>query len=394
MPDPLGRACKFLGDPRPCVTAVDIAIVRPGRSSVDHAWLMWGINAPPTRAAISAFQSGTTRKRISRSNLAKVKLPIPPLSEQRRIVAEIEKHFTRLDAAVASLQRARANLKRYRASVLKAACEGRLVPTEAELARREGRSYEPAWVLLERILKEGRTHWEAQDGRRGKYQEPQLPDASGLPPVPEGWVWTSLGQVSEIQGGIQKHPKRAPRENTYPFLRVANVLRGQLDLNEVHRIELFPGELEKLCLQTGDLLIVEGNGSPREIGRMAIWKGEIVASSTSGLYTLSVSKVARLPIPLPPSAEQQRIVAEVERHMSLIQAAENVVEANLKRAEPLRQAILRRAFEGKLVPQDPTDEPASVLLDRIRKERQQREKAGDGARRRSSLRRTAQETLL
>ena len=123
-------------------------------------------------------------------------LPLPPFPEQRRIVAEIEKQFTRLDAAVAALRRTRANLKRYRASVLHAACSGELVPTEAELARAEGREYEPADVLLERILAERRARWEAQEKRRGKYQEPAAPDTSDLPTLPEGWVWVTLGQIS------------------------------------------------------------------------------------------------------------------------------------------------------------------------------------------------------
>lgn len=364
---------------------------------------------------------GTTIAGVTKKQLVELPVWLPPLPEQRRIVAEIEKHFTRLDAAVASLRRARVNLKRYRASVLRAACEGRLVPTEAELAHQEGRQYEPASVLLERTLKERRARWGAQPGRRGAYREPQPPDTSNFPPLPEGWTWATLGQISEIQGGIQKQPKRAPRSHAFPFLQVANVFRGRLDLGQIHSIELFGGELDKLRLEPGDLLIVEGNGSVSEIGRMAIWDGSIpncvhqnhiirarmlgglfpqfasaywnspegtarvvgVAASTSGLYTLSVSKISVLPVPLPPLVEQQRIVAEVERHLSVIQAAENVVVANLKRAERLRQAILQRAFQGKLVPQDPSDEPASVLLERIRQEREQAEETSATRRRRS-----------
>ena len=408
MPDPLGRACIYRGDPKTAVTAVDVCIVRTGVNGPDHHWLAWFVNAPEFRDNVVLLQSGSTRKRISRKNLATIALPVPPLPEQRRIVAEIEQQFSRLDASVAALRRVQTNLKRYRASVLRAACEGKLVPTEAELARLECRDYEPSDQLLERILAERRAHWEAQEKRRGRYVEPSPPDPSDLPELPEGWAWATVAQLAEIQGGIQKQPKRAPADNPFPFLRVANVLRGSLDLQEVHKIELFSGELDKLRLFSGDLLIVEGNGSPSQIGRMAIWKGEIedcvhqnhiirarlysglipqyvesywnspigasgvskVASSTSGLYTLSVSKVSDLPVPLPPLAEQHRIIAEVERRLSVVQQAEGAVEVNLTRAERLRQSILKQAFSGKLIPQDPNDEPASMLLQRIRAKRE------------------------
>ena len=354
--------------------------------------------------------------------------PLPPLPEQHRIVAAIEQHLTRLAAAVTALQRVQANLQRYRASVLKTACEGKLVPTAAALARAEGRDYEPADRLLARILVERRARWAAQPKRRGRYKEPAPPDTSALPQLPEGWAWATIGQAAEIQGGIQKQPKRRPAHNPFPYLRVANVLRGQLDLEEVHQIELFPGELEKLRLLRDDLLIVEGNGSPSQIGRMAIWKGEVpvcvhqnhiirarvlggttpqfvesywnsprgssgvlnVASSTSGLYTLSVSKVSNLPIPLPPLAEQRRIVAEVERCLSVIRQAEATVAASLQRAERLRQSILKQAFSGQLVPQDPNDEPAAVLLARIQAQRAAAETAAKAQRkpRRRRARRT------
>ena len=111
-------------------------------------------------------------------------------------MAEIEKQFTRLDASVAALKRVQGNLKRYRASVLKAACEGTLVPTETELARAEGRDYETADRLLERILSERRARWEAQENRRGNYKEPVAPDTSDLPELPEGWVWATWSQLS------------------------------------------------------------------------------------------------------------------------------------------------------------------------------------------------------
>ncbi len=136
---------------------------------------------------ITQLGAGTTFKEVSGAKAARVPCPLPPLPEQHRIVAEIEKHLTRLDASVAALQRARANLKRYRAAVLKAACEGRLVPTEAELARAEGREFEPADVLLNRILRERRARWEVD--------EHDTPDMRALPELPEGWTWVTVGQL-------------------------------------------------------------------------------------------------------------------------------------------------------------------------------------------------------
>jgi len=341
-------------------------------------------------------------------------IPLAPLNEQRRIVEAIEALFSRLDAGIAALKRAQANLKRYKASVLKAACEGRLVPQDPD--------DEPASELLARILAERRAKWEAEElakyeakGKkppknwRDKYPEPQPPDTSDLPELPEGWVWVNFASVADVQGGIQKQPTRKPKNNPYPYLRVANVQRGALDLSEISEFELFEGELEKWRLEPGDLLIVEGNGSKDQIGRCAIWTGEIedcvhqnhiirarfseiipeyvgyflnspdgisamieVASSTSGLYTLSVSKVNAISFPLPPIDEQRHIVDEVERLLSVINEMQEFFAVSLKRAERLRQSILKDAFAGRLVPQDPDDEPASVLLERIRAEREQR----------------------
>ena len=122
--------------------------------------------------------------------------PLSPLPEQHRIVAAIEQHLTRLAAAVTALQRVQANLQRYRASVLKTACEGKLAPTAAALARAEGRAYEHADRLLARILVERRARWAAQPKRRGRYKEPAPPDTSTLPQLPEGWVWAILAQIS------------------------------------------------------------------------------------------------------------------------------------------------------------------------------------------------------
>ena len=146
-------------------------IVFPNQRSFHNTYLQYFLNQWEFVSFVIRLNTGD-RPRVDFDQFSDYSIPLPPLPEQHRIVAEIEKQFTRLDASVAALKRAQANLRRYRASVLKAACEGKLVPTEADLARVEGRDYEPASQLLDRILTERRAHWESQEKRRGKYKEP------------------------------------------------------------------------------------------------------------------------------------------------------------------------------------------------------------------------------
>ena len=359
-----------------------------------------------SREMIQELGGGTTFKEISGAVAATIPFALAPLPEQRRIVAEIEKQCTRLDAAETALKRVEANLKRYRASVLKAACEGKLVPTEAELAEAEGRDYEHAEQLLERVLAERRAWWESQEKRRGKYKEPATPDISDLPKLPEGWVWATLSSVSEVRLGRQRSPKRATGPNMRPYLRAANVTWDGLNLSDVKEMDFNPSEFETYRLMPGDIVLNEASGSPDEVGKPAIWNNQIngccfqntlirvrafprivpflfyhlMADARSGnlgraargvgIHHLGAERTASWIIALPPLEEQQRIVAEIEKKLSVIQHTESTVAANLRRIEQLRQSILKRAFCGRLVPQDTDDEPASVLLERIRAERE------------------------
>lgn len=402
----------------PAIVKADCIRVRVNERIVSPRYLMWALNSRQTRRRATSLIHGVSRPRLNLSSLRKLEVPLAPSGQQVAIVGEIETQFSRLDAGLAALERAQANLDRYRSSVLRAACEGRLVPTEAELAHAEGREYEPAEQLLERILAERRRHWEEaqlekmrakgkapkDDGWKKKYKEPEPPDTGDLAELPEGWCWARMEQLGDVIGGLTKNRNRQKLELSLPYLRVANVYANCLDLKEVHEIGVKESELDRTLLEVDDLLIVEGNGSLDQIGRVARWDGSIdrcahqnhlikvrlyvkasapyvlqwllsregrriiarVASSTSGLYNLSLSKVANLPVPLPPLAEQVRIAEEVQRLESVTNAARSQVRANRTRASLLRQSILKRAFEGKLVPQDPDDEPASALLERIR----------------------------
>ena len=346
---------------------------------------------------------GTTINGVTKKQLRELPVLLPPLAEQHRIVAEIETQFTRLDASVAALRRAQANLKRYRASVLKAACEGRLVPTEAELAGSEGRDYEPAGVLLERILAERRARWESQEKRRGKYKEPSAPDASVLPELPEGWVWSAIGQCFEVYVGAT--PRRS-RED-YWNGEVPWVSSGEVSFNRItstrESITIEGLKNTSTDLHPAGTVLLGMIGEGRTRGQVSILDKPACNSQNSAAIrvseagtapefvfyflwsqyqetrqigsgnnqpALNKSRVQEIIFPLPPLAEQTRIVAEVERRLSVIQQTEATVETSLARAERLRQSILKQAFSGKLVPQDPDDEPASALLERIRAERE------------------------
>jgi type I restriction enzyme S subunit len=400
MPDPLGRATIFPGDEHRSVTAIDVCIIRAGQSRVNHRWLMWTVNSPAIRQSIAALQRGTTRTRISRRNLAAIKVPVPPSAEQERIVAEIDKQFTGLDAAVAALKRAKANLERYRAAVLKAACEGRLVPTEAELASREGRSYEVGEQVLARILKERRANWEADqlarmhtagtlpknDDWKRKYREPPSPDTTNLPRPPEGWAWVSLDQVFLMRRGrLGVRPRSDPRYfgGCYPFVQIGDLpsdggtIRGcRQTLNEkgVLVSKIFPKGSVLLAI-VGDTIAKTGilsfdsccpdslvglHGASEPLSSFA----EAYLTSTKlslrrasyasgGQPNINLAMLRSYPLPLPPEAEQTRIAMKIQCSLSTIDALQKTVSRRILSADRLRQSILKSAFEGRLVPHDP-----------------------------------------
>jgi type I restriction enzyme S subunit len=361
---------------------------------------MFAINAPQTRTKIAAFQSGSTRKRISKGNLSTIPVPVPLRAEQDRVVAEIEKHFTRLDDAVATLERVQASLKRARASVLKAAVEGRLVPTEAELARGEGRTYEPASVLLERILADRKRKHEEAHGKK-KYKPPFEPDAEGLRELPEGWFRATVDQLAlSVQYGTSA--KCSSDDLGVPVLRMGNIVDGRLVYEGLKYLPQDHDEFPDQLLQPGEVLFNRTN-SPELVGKTAVFGGytrpvacasylirvrlspeiqpgflsHLINSSQGRAWVRSVvtqqvgqanvngTKLRNYLVPVPPAAEQTRIIAEVERRLSVFDALEQIVKRNLARCTGLRQSILARAFSGKLVSQDANDEPASALLARI-----------------------------
>lgn len=344
----------------------------PASTSLDYKFLFHFI----CTVKLDELSRATTVPSVRKSDIEQIKIPVPPIAKQKELVAEIEKQFTRLDAGVKALKRVQANLKRYRASVLKAACEGRLVPAEHELARKEGRSYETGEELLTRILSERRQKLQG----RGKYTEPIAPDKTSIEKLPEGWTWATFDQTAErVTVGFVGSMKHEYVENGVPFLRSQNVRENRFDPEGLLYVSRgFHQQLSKSALQSGDLAVVrsgsvgvtcvipdslpEANCSDlvlvqRPLGFIpqygayymnSLAKRHVAAGKVGvALIHFNTKSVAALAVPLPPLAEQKRIIAEVERRLSVIDELEAVVSANLQRATRLRQAILHKSFSGK-----------------------------------------------
>jgi type I restriction enzyme S subunit len=360
---------------------------------------------------------GAAQGGISQRFADLVLLPIAPQAEQVRIVDKLEVLFSDLDAGVIELNTAQKKLTQFRQSLLKAAVEGALT---AEWRVRHNPD-ETGSQLLVRILADRRKRWESNqlakykkqgknpptDWRR-KYSEPAHPDITNLPELPEGWCWACVEQLGNVQLGRQRSPNKIGKANPTPYIRAANITEGGVDLSDVLEMDFSETEKETFSLKVGDVLLTEASGSPEHVGRPAIWRQveglycfqntvlrftpegigseyafySFLAMQKLGIFSklsggvginhLSAGKFSKLAVPLPPVLEQLALVDILKTSFSKIDDQLAFNAHSLKQSSAQRQNILRAAFVGKLVPQDPNDEPANVLLERIRVERAER----------------------
>lgn len=334
------------------------------------------------------YVTGTTRLKLNQTRMKSIPVLLPPLLEQRRIVAKIEALFAQSRAAREALEAVPDLVAKFRQAVLAAAFRGELVEQAPE--------DDPASILLERIRAERRHKWEedlraqGKDPGRRTYQKPAPPDTSDLPELPEGWVWTSLDTLTEVRGGVTKG-RDLSRFDTIevPYLRVANVQSGYLDLDEVKTIQIKASELEKYRLRPKDILFTEG-GDRDKLGRGTVWQGEVevcvhqnhvfaarsygqevipewvslasqttyardyfwaVARQTVNLASINMTKLKAFLVPIPPQQEQRRIVARIEALFAQADALEAAATVAHHRLEQADQAVLARAFRGELVEQ-------------------------------------------
>ena len=349
---------------------------------------------------ITGKGTGTTFKAIRGKQLREFEIPLPPLSEQGRIVAKIEELLTQLDAGLESLKKIKTQLKRYRQAILEYAFEGKLT---AEWREQHKDELKPDNKLLEQKKKE----LEKAEDIGKKYKELTSVDTSNLSELPDGWEWTTIENVAKNEkGSIRMGPfgsqlkKAELTDEGVRVLWIENIVNNKFEYKkgkfiteekyeQLKGFTVTPGELLITMMGTiGRVAIV-----PNDIGKAIIsshllrikldnqlcepkYLKYVILSENSkkqmdkksrgvvmkGLNTKIIKSIF---FPLPPLPEQHKIVKEIEHHLSLVDNIEKVVMQSLKQSERLHQSVLKKAFEGRLVPQDPNDEPAEKLLERI-----------------------------
>ena len=334
---------------------------------------------------------GTTIAGVTKKQLAELEFPLPPLSEQHRIVAKIEELFTRLDAGVEALKKVKFELKRYRQAVLKYAFEGKLTGGwRGNVGAHGNAPIEPASVLLEKIKEERENN--AKIKLVGAVREPPL--QKDLPELPEGWTWVRLKEIL-LPSKEKINPNKT---DPLPYVGLEHIKKdtGRLlghgfsdsvrsTKNRFYSGDLLYGKLRpylnKACVPDFDgvcstdiLVFPESTCLFNRYILYRILCDEFVRYANqrvSGVQhpRVDFEKISEFPILLPPLPEQHQIVEEIERRFSVADEIEKTVGACLQQAQRLRQSILKKAFEGKLVPQYPNDEPAEKLLERIKAEK-------------------------
>lgn len=414
MPHPLGRATIFplKGDER-FVTVVDVAIIRFENSDIISKFFLYNINSPNSRQKIQELQSGTTRKRISRKNLAKISFPLAPLPEQRAIVNKIEDLFSKIDNGITNLNIAKEKLEIYRQAVLKKAFEGDLTKDW-----REKKQYKMD-DFLSNLKKEKENAIKSKLISKSNYF-PEFKEEELTYKTPSNWItlpWKTITKNNKY--AMKRGPFGSALKKEY-FVDNGIVVyeQGHAINNDPYRHRYFITqekfeELKAFEVKGGDMII---SCSGVTLGRICLLPEDadlgvinqallkidldenimlkkffilLFRSETFQrlIFTKSLgtampnmvgmTELKEIPIPIPSLQEQQQIIKEIETRLSVCDNILSYIDEGLKKAEALRQSILKKAFEGRLLSEDelrdcrkePNWEPADRILDRIFKNR-------------------------
>jgi type I restriction enzyme, S subunit len=339
----VGRAAIWNGNVERIAFQKALHRVRP-YGGIAPAFLLYQLMWLAGTKAFESLVTGSTIRHLPQEGLRVLEIVLPPASEQGRIVAAIEEELSRLDAADHLLRAAKDRLPGLRVAAYREALEGQ-------------------------------------------------------------WQESELAEVADVRLGRQRSPKNHSGPHMTPYLRAANVTWKGIDLSDVKSMNFESSEVDVYRLEPGDVLVAEASGSASEVGKAALWQGEMAiccfqntllrvrsrgplpeylqvalqsaalsgefgrASPGIGIHHLGAKRLSAWKIPIPPPGEQGRVVGAIEQRLSLLEAADRTIEAAQRRSAALRRSILERALRGDLVPQDPSDEPATVLLERIQAER-------------------------
>jgi type I restriction enzyme S subunit len=392
-PAQVGRAVIWKGEIPDCCFQNTVIRFRPHAVIADYALIVFRHLAETGVFAAAARGVGIQHLGVTR--FAEIPFQLPPLAEQRRIADEVQRRLSDLASAEAALNSALAHTFEQDRLILEAAVTGMLVEPEAELAARENRPFETAIALLARL----RPGVDAELPLFADGDEDKPTVLRGGPP--SGWAIPAVGEVGEVRLGRQRAPQYERGEYPTPYLRAANITADGLDLSDILHMDFTSQERRVYELHPGDILLAEASGSPAQVGRSAIWQGDIpgccyqntvirfrsVAASPNyallvfgymaesgafgrearglGIQHLGAARFAAMPFPLPPAVEQDRIVAEAEARLAASRAQRGAVLASLGRFGAMRREIRIAAVSGRLAVQDPEDEPAEVLLARL-----------------------------
>jgi type I restriction enzyme S subunit len=358
------------------IASTGFSVLRPSTVILSEYLFAYSLT-PMLLDPLAALQRGSSYPAVREQDVRTQTIPLPPLAEQKRIVSKIEELFSELDAGEESLRRARRQLGVYRQSLLKQAFEGKLTAP-----------------------------WRKQNP--DLLESPEVESVEVSEHLPLDWRSIKLG--SAIENPSYGTSKKCSYESAgHGVLRIPNVVNGAIDAADLKFAEFTKDEVASYELKAGDLLMIRSNGSVSIVGRCALiepkhtgflYAGYLIrlrpiksliaplflriqlgslrlrsqiefsAKSTSGVNNINSKEIQRLVIALPSLPEQREIVRLLDEQFTVIEQNEREIDAALKRCAALRQSILKKAFTGQLVPQDPTDEPASALLERIRKERE------------------------
>lgn len=355
MPDPLGRACVFPGVGQEAVTAVDVLIWRAGQDGAVPEWLKYAINSPDVRDDLALKAGGTTRQRVAGGVLKKLELPVSPLAEQRRIVAKLDALTARTARARADLDRIPALAARYKQSVLAQAFSGELT---AEWRKARGRTLAD-WSM--------RSVSEVANVVTG-----MTPPASERATSFGGEI--AFFKPTELDQGYHLRDARetltdagASKSRRVPALStLVTCIGATIGKTGLARVDC--------CMnQQINAMTTRGDALPEWLYWVTIspsFQDQIIENaSATTLPIINKGRFEKLLMPLAPTDEQNHIIRRIEVAFAEIDRLVTEAAAARRLLDRLDQAILAKAFRGELVPQDPADEPASVLLDRIRAER-------------------------